>query len=596
MPIYTAPVRDFQFVLNDVLNVSQYSNLPGFESLTPDLMDSLLTEAARFCEEVLLPVNQSGDKEGCRFENGNVFMPAGFKEAYQTYIQSGWPSFSCDPEYGGQGLPEVAGLPLIEMICSSNLSFGLTPGLSHGAYNAIHTHASEELKRLYLPYIVDGRWTGVMCLTESHCGTDLGLIRTKAVPGDGGSYKITGSKIFISSGEHDLSENIIHLVLAKLPDAPEGVKGISLFLVPKFHVNPDGSLGGRNHVHCGSIEHKMGIHGSSTCVMNYEEATGYLVGEAHKGLRAMFTMMNEARLWVGVQGQGVAEVAYQNARQYARERLQGRALSGAKYPDKAADPIIVHPDVRRMLLTMKAFTEGARVLEMTAALKLDLKHRHPDEEVRQNADDYIQLITPIIKAYFTDMGFECANLAVQVYGGHGYIREYGVEQFVRDARITQIYEGANGIQALDLVGRKLPKDMGKYLRQFFHPATAFIEEHRNNPAMAEFTKPLYKALDSLQKASLYVGVNALTDPNEAGAASTEYLRLFALAVMAHIWANNALIAQKKLEEGTDDEAFYQGKIATARFFMNKILPQQYGYLASITTGAKPVMAMQDEWF
>lgn len=596
MPVYQAPIRDFQFVLHDVLNVFQYSNLPGFESVTPELVDTLLHEASRFCEEVLLPINQSGDKEGCKYDNGKVTMPAGFKEAYHTYVQSGWPSFSCDTNYGGQGLPEVVGLPLIEMICSSNLSFGLTPGLSHGAYNAIHTHASEELKRLYLPRMVDGTWTGVMCLTESHCGTDLGLIRTKAVPGEGGSYKITGSKIFISSGEHDLTDNIIHLVLAKLPDAPEGVKGISLFLVPKIHVNPDGSLGQPNHVQCGSIEHKMGIHGSSTCVMNYEDATGYLVGEPHKGLRAMFTMMNEARLWVGVQGQGIAEVAYQNARHYARERLQGRALTGAKYPDKPADPIIVHPDIRRMLLTMKAFTEGARVLEMTAALKVDMKKRHPENEVREAADDYMQMMTPIIKAYFTDMGFECANLAVQIYGGHGYIREYGVEQFARDARIAQIYEGTNGIQALDLVGRKLPKSMGKYLRQFFHPATAFVEEHRNNEKMAEFTKPLYKVIDSLQKASLYVGVNAMSNPDEAGVASVEYLRLFALAVMAHIWADMARIAQKKLEEGTTEEAFYQGKIATARFYMNKILPHQYGLLASITTGAKPVMQMEEAWF
>lgn len=596
MPDYKAPIRDFQFILEEVLNVPQYSNVPGFADITPDLISSLLHESAKIAEEVLFPLNQNGDKEGCTFDNGNVFMPKGFKEAYQTYVQSGWPAFTCDPQYGGQGLPDVLNMPLIEMISAANVAFGLTPGLSHGAYNAIHTHGSEELKRLYLPLLVSGSWTGVMCLTESHCGTDLGLLRTRAVPGDGGSYTITGNKIFISSGEHDLADNILHLVLAKLPDAPEGAKGISLFLVPKFLVNPDSSLGERNKVHCGSIEHKMGIHASSTCVMNYEGATGYLVGEPHKGLKAMFTMMNEARLWVGVQGLGLAEIAYQNARNYAKERLQGRALNGAKYPNKPADPLIVHPDIRRMLLTMRSFTEGARMLELETALKVDMKKHHPDHEIREKSDDYIQLITPIIKAYFTDMGSECTNLGVQIFGGHGYIAEYGMEQYVRDARIAQIYEGANGIQALDLVGRKLPKNTGRYLRQFCHPAMEFVEQHRDNAPMAEFTKALYKGLDSLQKASMFIGMKALSDKEEAGAASSEYLRLFALVVMAYAWARMALVAQNKLDSGTNEKDFYEAKIATARFFMQKILPGHYSLLASITAGAKPVMAMEEGWF
>lgn len=596
MPVYNAPIRDYQFILNDLLDIGSHSDLPGFADVTPELIDSLLTEGSKLCEEVLHPINQSGDKQGCRFDNGKVTMPDGFKEAYNTYVQAGWPAFACDPDYGGQGLPDVVNMPLIEMICSANLSFGMTPGLTHGAYNAIHLHASNELKQRYLPKMVSGEWTGVMCLTEPHCGTDLGLIRTKAEPRAEGGYSINGTKIFISSGEHDLTENIIHLVLAKLPDAPAGSRGISLFIVPKINVNEDGSLGNPNGVTCGSIEHKMGIHGSSTCVMNYENAIGYLVGEPHKGLKAMFTMMNEARLWVGVQGLGVAEAAYQNARLYAKERLQMRSLTGTKYPDKPADPIIVHPDVRRMLLTMKSFTEGARAMALWVALKIDIKKRHPDAQTRQEADDFIQLITPIVKAYFTDMGTETANLAMQVYGGHGYIREYGIEQFARDARITQIYEGTNGIQALDLVGRKLGAHTGRYLRQFFYPATEFIEANRNDPFMADFTKPLYKAIDSLQKASLFIAAKGLANKDEAGAASVEYLRMFALTIMGYLWCRMALVAHQKLEAGTNEPDFYKAKIATARFFMDRILPTHYGLLASLTNGAKSLMEMEEEWF
>lgn len=597
MPEYRAPVRDFEFVLNEVFNISQYKDLQGFADIDESLIGSLLNEGAKLCEGVLFPLNQSGDEEGVTFDKGNVTLPKGFSDAYKTYVQSGWTSFTCDPAYGGQGLPEVLNIAISEMICSSNLSFGITPGLTHGAYNAIHQHGSEDLKKKFLPKMVDGTWTGVMCLTEPQCGTDLGLIRTTAKPAKGkNTYKINGSKIFISAGDQDLTENIVHLVLAKLPDAPAGVKGISLFVVPKIMVEKDGSLGSTNNVSCGSIEHKMGIHASPTCVMNYEDSIGYLVGEPHKGLRAMFTMMNEARLYVGVQGLGLAEVSYQNAAKYAKERLQGRALKGAKYPDKPADPIIVHPDVRRMLLTMRSFTEGARAMAIYTALQIDISKKHPDEKVRNDADDFVQLITPILKSYFTDAGHEATNLGMQVFGGHGYIKEYGMEQYVRDARIAQIYEGANGIQALDLVGRKLPKKTGRYLRSLFHPASKFVEKNKDNADMAEFTKSLHQALGNAQQASLWVAANGLGNPEEAAAGSSEYLRIMALAAFAYFWAQMAEVALKKLSSGEGDKEFYEAKIATARFYMQKIMPYGYGLLASLVNGAKPVMAMKEEHF
>ncbi|MFW0777957.1 MAG: acyl-CoA dehydrogenase C-terminal domain-containing protein [Rickettsiales bacterium] len=588
MPIYKAPVRDFQFILNDYLNVSQYADIEGFADSGPDLMNPVLDAAAQYCEEVLFPLNQKGDQQGLKYDNGTVHMPDGFKEAYDLYVQGGWPSFTCDQKYGGQGLPDVLNMPLMEMVCSANLSFGLTPGLSHGAYNAIMLHATDELKQRYLPKMVSGHWSGVMCLTEPQAGTDLGLIRTKAEPNDDGSYNITGGKIFISSGEHEMTENIVHLILARLPDAPEGIKGISLFISSKFHVNEDGSMGERNPVRCEGIEHKMGLHASPTCVMNYEGAKAYLVGEKHKGMRAMFTMMNAARLYVGVQGLGIGEVAYQNALAYAKERLQMRSLRGAKYPEKSADPIIVHPDVRRMILTQKAFAEGCRALAMEIALKLDLAHRHPDEEVKKECDDFVQLMTPIAKSYMTDGGYEMASLAVQVFGGYGYISEYGVEQYVRDARITMIYEGTNGIQALDLVGRKLTVGAGRYLRRFFHPATEFVAAHRDNPAMAEFTKPLHQHLGFLQQATLWIASRGMGNPDEAGAGSVEYQRMFSQTVLAYIWARQALIALEKLEAGEDTE-FYQSKLDTARFYMQRILPQNIGLLASITNGSKSIM-------
>ncbi|HMT14824.1 MAG TPA: acyl-CoA dehydrogenase family protein, partial [Aestuariivirga sp.] len=476
MANFKAPLRDMRFALYELNAGDELAKLPGYEDFTRDLIDPVLDEAAKICEEVLHPLNRPGDEEGCTWDNGVVRTPKGFKDAYTLFREGGWTSIACDPAYGGQGMPKAINVLMEEMICSANLSFGMYPGLSHGAYVALHGYGADDLKSAYLPKMVDGTWSGTMCLTEPHCGTDLGLLRTRAVPKGDGSYKISGTKIFISAGEHDLTENIIHLVLAKLPDAPKGVKGISLFLVPKFLPKDDGTPGQRNGVACASIEHKMGIKASATCVLNFDEATGWLIGEPHKGMRAMFAMMNTERLSVGVQGLGLAEASYQGAVAYARERLQGRALSGTKYPDKPADPLIVHPDIRRMLLTQRAWIEGSRALSVWAATALDKSKHHPDPKERERAEDFIAVITPVVKALMTDMGFEVTNLGVQVLGGHGYIREHGMEQYVRDARIAQIYEGTNGIQALDLVGRKMPAHAGRYLRQVFHPLSAYIEK------------------------------------------------------------------------------------------------------------------------
>ncbi|MFL5256077.1 MAG: acyl-CoA dehydrogenase family protein, partial [Rhodopila sp.] len=474
MQIYKAPLRDMRFVLHELHDSASLSSLRGLEEVSPDLMDSILEEAGKLAEEVLLPTNAPGDELGCVLENGVVRTPKGFKEAYDAFREGGWTSLAADPEYGGQGLPESLNKIVEEMICATNLSFSLYPGLTHGAYQAIVAHASDELKQAYLPKMVDGTWSGTMCLTEAHCGTDLGLLRTRAVPQGDGSYRITGSKIFISAGEHDLTENIIHLVLARLPDAPRGTRGISMFLVPKFVPNADGRPGARNGVVCTALEHKMGIQGSATCQLTFEDATGWLVGEPNKGLATMFTMMNSERLSVGIQGLGAAELSYQGAVAYARERLQGRGLSGAKDPGKPADPIIVHPDVRRMLMTVRAYTEGCRALAGWVARQLDEMERSNDPDTRQRAEDFTALMTPVVKALFTDLGFEATNLSMQVYGGHGYIRDHGMEQIVRDARISMIYEGTNGIQALDLVGRKLPQGTGRLLRTFFHPVNDFL--------------------------------------------------------------------------------------------------------------------------
>lgn len=596
MQVYKAPLRDMRFVLHELHGSEELAALEGQQELSADLIDDVLEQAASFTESVLAPLNASGDLEGCHYENGVVRTPQGFKDAYNAFRENGWNAAASDPAYGGMGLPASVYKLVEEMICSSNLSFGLYPGLTHGAYLALKSHGAEELKDAYLPKMVSGEWSGTMCLTEPHCGTDLGLLRTRAVPQDDGSCRITGSKIFISAGEHDLTDNIIHLVLAKLPDAPKGVKGISLFLVPKFLPDADGNPGQRNGVSCAGIEHKMGIKASATCQINFDDAVGWLVGEPHKGMRAMFTMMNSERVSVGTQGLGVAEAAYQAAVAYAKERLQGRSLAGAKHPDKAADPIIVHPDVRRMLMTARAYTEGCRALCGWVARALDEQDLSTDPAARTAAEDRVALMTPIVKALFTDLGFEVANLAVQTYGGHGYIREHGVEQYVRDARIAQIYEGTNGIQALDLVGRKMSSNMGRPLRTFFHPVLAFIEAHMDDEQLADYIGPLAKSFGVLQQATAHVAANGMRDPEEAGAAATDYLRLFGLVALGYMWARMAKIALEKRESAGSDASFYEAKLVTARFFMDRLLPQTGALWAAIRSGKSSTMALGEELF
>jgi alkylation response protein AidB-like acyl-CoA dehydrogenase len=596
MQTYTAPLRDMRFVLHELHDSTTLKHLPGLEEITPELLDTILEEAAKFIGAVLLPLNTSGDAEGCRYENGVVRTPKGFPEAYRAFIGGGWGALNADPAYGGQGLPESVSKLVEEMICACNLAFGLYPGLSHGAYLALKSHGSQALKDLYLPKLVDGSWAGTMCLTEAHCGTDLGLLRTKAVPQADGSYRLTGSKIFISSGEHDLTENIIHLVLARLPDAPAGVKGISLFVVPKFLPNADGTLGPRNGVRCAGIEHKMGIKASATCQMNFDAAAGWLVGEPHKGMRAMFVMMNSERLSVGTQGLGVGEAAYQSAVAYARERLQGRSLAGAKHPEKPADPILVHPDVRRMLMTMRAYNEGCRALGVWVANALDRMERLEDCAARTEAEDFIALMTPVVKALFTDLGFEAANLGVQTYGGHGYIVDHGVEQFVRDARIAMIYEGTNGVQALDLVGRKLPANMGRSLRRFFHPVAEFIAAHGEDPDIAALVKPFARAFGALQLATGFIVQKSLKDPEEAGAAASDYLRLFGLVALGFMWVRMAKVASAKQSDAGEDGAFYRAKCATANFYIERILPQAGALLYGIKAGKASMMALEEAAF
>jgi alkylation response protein AidB-like acyl-CoA dehydrogenase len=596
MQTYTAPLRDMRFVLHELHDSASLNHLPGLADATPDLLDTILEEAAKQITARLLPLNASGDAEGCRYEDGVVHTPKGFKEAYAAFVAGGWGALNADPDYGGQGMPESVSKLVEEMICACNLSFGLYPGLTHGAYLALKSHGSESLKNLYLPKMVQGVWAGTMCLTEPHCGTDLGLLRTKAVPQADGSYLVSGSKIFISSGEHDLTENIIHLVLARLPDAPPGIKGISLFVVPKFLPKADGSVGTRNGVLCTGIEHKMGIKASATCQISFDEASGWLVGEPHKGMRAMFVMMNSERLSVGTQGLGVGEAAYQSAVAYAKDRLQGRSLAGAKHPDKAADPIIVHPDVRRALMTMRAYNEGCRALGCWVANALDRSERSTDAVERAEAEDFIALMTPIVKALFTDLGFEAANLALQTYGGHGYIVQNGVEQYVRDARIAMIYEGTNGIQALDLVGRKLPANLGRSLRRFFHPVAAFIESHGEDPAVGALVQAYAKGFGALQLATGFVAQKGLGDPEEAGAAASDYLRLFGLVALGFMWVRMAKVAADKLAPGGEDAAFYRAKLTTATFFIERILPQAGGLLYAIKAGKSSMMALEETAF
>ncbi len=596
MPTYRAPLEDMRFVLHELIGSAQLAALPGYEDATPDMLDAVMDEASTLCEEVLFPLNQSGDAEGCRFENGEVQTPDGFIAAYRTFVEGGWPGLASAPEWGGQGLPLTLRFVVDEMMCSANLSFGMYPGLSHGAYIAILHHGSEELQRRFLPKLVDGSWSGTMCLTEAHAGTDLGILTTRAEPAGDGAYRITGSKIFITAGEHDLTSNIIHLVLARLPDAPDGTRGISMFVVPKFLPTEEGESGTRNAVACGSIEHKMGIKASPTCVINFDGATGWLVGEPHKGMRAMFTMMNEERLAVGMQGLGVAETAYQNAVAYARDRVQGRAPGGPVAPDQRADPIIAHPDVRRNLLLVRSFTEGARALSYWIGLHVDVAERHPDPATREAAADLVALMTPIVKAHFTDLGFESCNHALQVFGGHGYIREYGVEQFVRDARIGMIYEGTNGVQALDLVGRKLPAEGGRLVKRYFARVAALLEATKDDEQTRDIAAGLGRAFAKLQSSTMSIAQRGMQDPAEAAAVATDYLRLFGLVAIGHMWLWMAQTAAARLPDAADRATFYETKLRTARFYSTKVLPQATALGHAIEAGGASINDYTPELF
>ena len=597
MPQYTPPVRDTRFLLEHVVGLQNYSNLPGFDAATPDVVEAVLEEGGRFVAEVLFPINQSGDQEGCtRHEDGSVTTPKGFKEAYQQYVESGWATLGNLPEHGGQGMPHVVSIAFQEYMISSNMAFAMYPGLTHGAIAALIAKGSPEQQAMYVPKMVSGEWGGTMNLTEPQCGTDLGLIRTKAEPQADGSYAITGTKIFISAGEHDLTDNIIHLVLAKTPGAPDSSKGISLFVVPKVLVNADGSLGERNAVTCGSIEHKMGIHANSTCVMNYDGAKGWLVGEEMKGLAAMFIMMNAARLGVGLQGLGIAEVAYQNAVQYAEDRRQGRALTGPKEPNEKADTLFVHPDVRRMLMEAKAWTEGLRALCLWGALQVDLEHNAGTEEEREMAGDLIGLLTPVIKGVGTDKGYEIATNAQQVYGGHGYIAEWGMEQYVRDARIAMIYEGTNGVQAMDLVGRKLATKGGRAVQALFKIVAEETAAAEGVEATATIAGALKKALGELQAATMWFMANGMKNPENVGAGAVPYMHLMGIVATGLMWLRMAKAAAELKAAGEGDAAFLDAKLVTARFFAERICPDAGAMRRKIEGGAESVMALPPEMF
>jgi hypothetical protein len=593
---YVAPIRDMQFVLHELLNVGEeFKNLPRYQEIDADIINQVLEEGAKFTQEVLFPLNHSGDREGCHYdkETKKVTTPKGFKEAYKQYVEGGWAALACDPEYGGQGLPVALNNSFYEMLNSSNQAWSMYPGLSHGAYECLKEHGSDEQKKVYLPKLVSGEWTGTMCLTEAHCGTDLGLLRTKAEPQADGSYSITGSKIFISAGEHDMSENIVHLVLARLPGAPEGSKGISLFIVPKFIPNADGQPGERNGIACGAIEEKMGIHGNATCQMNLDGAKGWLIGQPNKGLNAMFVFMNAARLGVGMQSLGLTEVAYQNALVYAKDRIQMRSLSGPKAPDRPADPIIVHPDVRRMLLTAKAYAEGARAMTSYVALQIDRELSHPDEEVRKEAADEVALLTPIVKAFITDNGWIATSESLQVYGGHGYIAEWGMEQYVRDARINMIYEGTNTVQSLDLLGRKVLLDNGAKLRKFGEKIRAFVEDNGLSEELSEFITPLGELGEKVTKLSMEIGMKAFQNPDEVGAAAVPYLRVVGHLVFSYFFAQMAKIALEKKDSG---DRFYEAKLATARFYFGRLYPETAMLIRQARSGASNLLALDAELF
>lgn len=597
MPQYTPPVRDTRFVLDRVLKIDRYANLPGFAAATPDVVNAVLEEGGRFVAEVLFPINHSGDQQGCtRNADGSVTTPDGFKEAYAQFVESGWGTLSAPEQFGGQGMPHVISTAFQEYMISSNMAFAMYPGLTHGAISALLAKGSPEQQAKYLPKMISGEWGGTMNLTEPQCGTDLGLIKTRAEPQADGSYSITGTKIFISAGEHDLTDNIIHLVLAKTPGAPESSKGISLFVVPKVLVNDDGSLGTRNAVSCGSIEHKMGIHGNSTCVMNYDGATGWLVGEEMKGLAAMFIMMNAARLGVGLQGLGIGEVAYQNAVQYAEDRRQGRSLTGAVEPSEKADTLFVHPDVRRMLMEAKAMTEGLRALCLWGGLQVDLAHAASSEEERQLADDLVGLLTPVIKGVGTDAGYKIATDAQQVYGGHGYIAEWGMEQYVRDARIAMIYEGTNGVQAMDLVGRKLAQNGGRAVQALFRIVGEEVAAAKGKPELASFAEALEKANGQLQAASMWFMANGIKDPNQVAAGAYSYMQLMGIVAIGLMWLRMADAAVAALAEGGDDRAYLEAKLVTARFYAERVMPDAGALRRKIEGGAETIMALPPEMF
>ncbi|WP_226636331.1 acyl-CoA dehydrogenase C-terminal domain-containing protein [Brevundimonas poindexterae] len=592
---YKAPVRDLTFVLNEVLEIDRYSNQTGFAEVSSDLVQQILEEGAKFAEEVIAPLNKVGDQEGCKWDNGKVTGPTGWKEAYQQMVEAGWPGLSSDPEFGGQGMPAIVGMAFGQFTAAASPAFSMYPGLTHGCYEALHANGSDAQKATYLPKLATGEWGGTMNLTEPQCGTDLGLIRTKAVPNGDGSYNITGQKIWISSGEHDFTDNIIHLVLARIEGAPAGIKGISLFVVPKFFVNEDGSVGDRNEgVQCAGLEHKMGIHGNATCVMSYENAKGWLVGTENKGMAAMFVMMNEARLGTGLQGHSIGTAAYQAAVEFARDRLQGRSLTGPKNADGPADPIIVHPDVRRMLLEAKAYVEGGQAFILWTALQADLQ-KSDDEATAQKARDYMGLITPVVKAFLTDRGFHVASLAMQVHGGSGYTEHFPASQYLRDARITMIYEGTNGVQALDLVGRKLPANGGRAVMTWFGEIDAFVSDNAGNEAVKPFIDGLADAKKKLQEATMWLMQNGMQNPDNAGAASTDYLHIFGLTAMAYVWAQMAITAQKAIDGGSDDP-FYATKLQTGRYFVERILPDAGSHLAKLKTGAEVLMQMPAEAF
>jgi hypothetical protein len=597
MPDYKAPLRDIKFVMSELLNSdSHYANLDGAEDATPDTIDAIIQEGAKFAEQVLSPLNQSGDREGCTWSENGVKTPTGFKQAYSKFVEGGWPSLAADPNHGGQGLPGSLGIVMSEMNGTANWSWGMYPGLSHGAINTLEEHGTEEQKQTYLTKMISGEWTGTMCLTESHCGSDLGTLRTRAEPSMDGSYSITGTKIFISAGEHDLTDNIVHIVLARLPGAPEGTKGISLFVVPKCLPTQDGSAGERNALSCGSIEHKMGIHANATCVMNFDGAKGWLIGPENKGLNAMFTFMNVARIGTAIQGLGAAELGLQGSVAYAKNRLAMRALSGAKNPDSYADPIIVHPDVRRMLLTQKAIAEGARALIYLTAQKADIAQRGKTEEERKAADELLGFLTPIAKAFLTEIGYESASLGMQVLGGHGYIAEWGMEQNVRDARIGMIYEGTTGIQALDLLGRKVLMTQGESLKGFTKLVHTFCKENADNEQMKPFVEPLAAINKEWGELTMKLGMSAMKNREEIGAASVDYLMYSGYAVFAYLWAQMAKVAQDKLVEGSTEELFYNAKVQTARFYFTRMLPRTRAHAVTMLAGADTLLDMPEEAF